>query len=143
MIWFVIPALKTRTADYANHTISLIVFIQYVPRFFVIFPLHRRIIKNSGAIAKTAWAGAAYNLALYILASHVSTKLHFLIFASLLYENAEVTTVFFITKSLQIDVIMNVTSAKSTIIVHKVRNYYFVVKFIIALGSLDLCIYVA
>lgn len=97
VIWFVIPALKTRTADYANHTISLIVFIQYVPRFFVIFPLHRQIIKTSGAIAKTAWAGAAYNLVLYILASHVSTKLHFLIFASLLYENAEVTTDFFIT----------------------------------------------
>ncbi|KAM3703844.1 hypothetical protein ACB094_04G131900 [Castanea mollissima] len=71
VIWFVIPALKTRTADYANHTISLIVFIQYVPRFFVIFPLHRQIIKTSGAIAKTAWAGAAYNLVLYILASHI------------------------------------------------------------------------
>ena len=100
MIWFVIPALKTRTADYANHTISLIVFIQYVPRFFVIFPLYRRIIKTSGAIAKTAWAGAAYNLVLYILASHVSTKLHFLISASLLYENAEVTTLFFYYKKL-------------------------------------------
>ncbi|KAE8124188.1 hypothetical protein FH972_019094 [Carpinus fangiana] len=71
VIWFVIPAVKNRTAAHANHTLSLIVLLQYVPRFFVIFPLHRRIIKTTGSIAKTAWAGAVYNLLLYILASHI------------------------------------------------------------------------
>ncbi|KAK6117115.1 hypothetical protein DH2020_049160 [Rehmannia glutinosa] len=30
-----------------------------------------RIIKNTGVVAKTAWTGAAYNLILYLLASHV------------------------------------------------------------------------
>ncbi|XP_040985757.1 probable cyclic nucleotide-gated ion channel 16 [Juglans microcarpa x Juglans regia] len=72
VIWLIInPAMKIPTAAYTNHTLSLIVLVQYVPRFFVIFPLHRRIIKTSGSIAKTAWAGAAYNLLLYILASHI------------------------------------------------------------------------
>ncbi|XP_030493640.2 probable cyclic nucleotide-gated ion channel 16 [Cannabis sativa] len=71
MIWFVIPAVKNPTAAHANHTLSLIVLVQYVPRFFLIFPLNQRIIKTTGAIAKTAWAGAAYNLLLYNLASHV------------------------------------------------------------------------
>ncbi|XP_024024506.1 probable cyclic nucleotide-gated ion channel 16 [Morus notabilis] len=69
--WFVIPAVKNPTAAHANHTLSLIVLVQYVPRIFLIFPLNRRIVKTTGAIAKTAWAGAAYNLLLYILASHV------------------------------------------------------------------------
>ncbi|PNX98287.1 cyclic nucleotide-gated ion channel-like protein [Trifolium pratense] len=36
-----------------------------------IFPLQRRILKTSGLIAKTALAGALYNLGFYMLASHV------------------------------------------------------------------------
>ncbi|KAJ4850895.1 Cyclic nucleotide-gated ion channel 18 [Turnera subulata] len=70
VIWFVVPATKNNSTDHANSTLSLIVLIQYIPRLFVIFPLHSRINKSTGFIAKTAWAGAAYNLVLYILASH-------------------------------------------------------------------------
>lgn len=71
VIWFVIPAVKSPTASHANHTVALIVLVQYVPRLFLIFPLNRRIIKTTGVIAKTAWTGAAYNMLLYMLASHV------------------------------------------------------------------------
>ncbi|XP_010546020.1 PREDICTED: probable cyclic nucleotide-gated ion channel 16 [Tarenaya hassleriana] len=72
MIWFVIPnAGEFRYAAHQNHTLSLIVLLQYVPRFFVMFPLNRRIIKTTGVVARTAWSGAAYNLLLYMLASHV------------------------------------------------------------------------
>ncbi|CAI0455370.1 unnamed protein product [Linum tenue] len=71
VIWLVIPVARNHTADYANNTLSLIVLIQYIPRMFVIFPLHQRIVKTTGFIVKTAWAGAAYNLVLFILASHV------------------------------------------------------------------------
>ncbi|KAL3826059.1 hypothetical protein ACJIZ3_022088 [Penstemon smallii] len=71
VIWYVIPATKTNGAGQANNTLALIVLIQYIPRLFVIFPLNQRIIKTTGFIAKTAWAGAAYNLLLYLLASHV------------------------------------------------------------------------
>ncbi|KAJ9562561.1 hypothetical protein OSB04_007721 [Centaurea solstitialis] len=67
----IIPATKKNNKDHANNTLSLIVLIQYIPRLFVIFPLNQRIIKSTGFVAKTAWAGAAYNLLLYMLASHV------------------------------------------------------------------------
>ncbi|GER35760.1 cyclic nucleotide-gated channel 18 [Striga asiatica] len=71
VIWYVIPATKTNSTGQSNNTLALIVLLQYIPRLFVIFPLNQRIIKTTGFIAKTAWAGAAYNLLLYMLASHV------------------------------------------------------------------------
>ncbi|KAA8542652.1 hypothetical protein F0562_023849 [Nyssa sinensis] len=71
VIWFIIPAVRSPTAAHANHTMSLIIILQYIPRLFVIFPLNQRIIKTTGVVTKTAWAGAAYNLLLYMLASHV------------------------------------------------------------------------
>ncbi|CAK9169372.1 unnamed protein product [Ilex paraguariensis] len=72
VIWFIIPAVQSSTAAHAKHSISLAIFVQYVPRFFVIFPLYQRILKTTGVVAKSAWAGAMYNLILYMLASHVS-----------------------------------------------------------------------
>lgn len=79
MIWFVIPnAGEFRYAAHQNHTLSLIVLIQYVPRILVMLPLNRRIIKATGVAAKTAWSGAAYNLVLYLLVSHVSNPCVFL-----------------------------------------------------------------
>ncbi|CAH1419193.1 unnamed protein product [Lactuca virosa] len=69
-IWFVIPAVRSPTAAHANHSISLVIILQYIPRLFVIFPLNQRITKTTGVIAKTAWAGAAYYIMLYMLASH-------------------------------------------------------------------------
>ncbi|KAK2970899.1 hypothetical protein RJ640_005256 [Escallonia rubra] len=73
VIWFIIPAAVTSpTAAHANHAISLVIILQSIPRMIVIFPLQQRIVKTTGLVAKTAWAGAAYNLALYLLASHES-----------------------------------------------------------------------
>ncbi|XP_052190610.1 cyclic nucleotide-gated ion channel 18 [Diospyros lotus] len=69
--WIIIPATRNNRADYANNTVALIVLLQYIPRLFVMFPLNQRIIKTTGVIAKTAWLGAAYNLLLFMLASHV------------------------------------------------------------------------
>ncbi|KAL9673472.1 hypothetical protein QQ045_029730 [Rhodiola kirilowii] len=71
VIWFVIPKVRGSKANEAKHTLALMVLLQYIPRFLVIFPLNRQLIKSTGAVAKTAWSGAAYNLLLYILASHV------------------------------------------------------------------------
>ncbi|XP_042499304.1 cyclic nucleotide-gated ion channel 18-like [Macadamia integrifolia] len=71
VIWFIMPAVRNSSSGHTNNTLALIVLFQYVPRLFLIFPLNRRIIKNTGVVARTAWAGAAYNLILYMLASHV------------------------------------------------------------------------
>ena len=37
-----------------------------------IYPLYKEVTSTSGILTETAWAGAVYNLVLYMLASHVS-----------------------------------------------------------------------
>ncbi|XP_057511152.1 probable cyclic nucleotide-gated ion channel 14 [Actinidia eriantha] len=71
VIWFIIPAIRSSHADHTNNALVLIVLLQYIPRFYLIFPLSSQIIKTTGVVTKTAWAGAAYNLLLYMLASHI------------------------------------------------------------------------
>lgn len=55
-----------------KNVIRLIILVQYLLRLCLIFPLTNQIIKASGVVLEAAWAGAAYNLMLYMLASHVS-----------------------------------------------------------------------
>ncbi|CAI0376507.1 unnamed protein product [Linum tenue] len=71
MIWLVIPVIKTAQSDYTNNAFVLVVLLQYIPRLYLIFPLSSEITKAAGVLTETAWAGAAYNLVLFILASHV------------------------------------------------------------------------
>ncbi|KAK6944271.1 Cyclic nucleotide-binding domain [Dillenia turbinata] len=71
VVWFIIPATRSARADHKNNALALIVLLQYIPRLYLIFPLSSEIVKATGAVTKTAWAGAAYNLLLYMLASHV------------------------------------------------------------------------
>ncbi|XP_073148294.1 cyclic nucleotide-gated ion channel 17-like isoform X2 [Henckelia pumila] len=71
VIWFIIPATRNSRTNHNNNALALIVLLQYIPRLYVIFPLSSQIIKATGVVTKTAWAGAAYNLLLYMLASHV------------------------------------------------------------------------
>ncbi|XP_062018688.1 probable cyclic nucleotide-gated ion channel 14 [Rosa rugosa] len=71
VIWFIIPAVKSSSSGHTHNALVLIVLLQYVPRLYLIFPLSSQIIKATGVVTKTAWAGAAYNLILYMLASHV------------------------------------------------------------------------
>lgn len=74
VIWFIIPATRSQHANHNNNALALIVLIQYIPRLYLIFPLSSQIIKATGVVTKTAWAGAAYNLLLYMLASHVCSS---------------------------------------------------------------------
>ncbi|GLJ28752.1 hypothetical protein SUGI_0566730 [Cryptomeria japonica] len=71
VIWSVIPALRRSSADHTKNVLAMIVLFQYFPRLFLIFPLTSEIVRTTGVVTKTAWAGAAYNLLLYMLASHV------------------------------------------------------------------------
>ncbi|MQL85545.1 hypothetical protein Taro_018063 [Colocasia esculenta] len=71
VIWLIIPAIRSSNADHNNNALAMIVLLQYIPRLYLIFPLSNQIIKATGVVTKTAWAGAAYNLLLYMLASHV------------------------------------------------------------------------
>ncbi|XP_077223052.1 cyclic nucleotide-gated ion channel 17-like [Tasmannia lanceolata] len=71
VIWYIISAIRGSNAAHTNNALALIVLIQYIPRLYLIFPLISQMIKATGVVTKTAWAGAAYNLLLYMLASHV------------------------------------------------------------------------
>lgn len=79
LIWFVLPAIRSSHSDHANNALVMIVLLQYLPRLYLIFPLSSQIIKATGVVTKTAWAGAAYNLLLYMLASHVCNCLSLII----------------------------------------------------------------
>lgn len=57
-----------------------IILVQYIPRFIRIYPLSQELKRTAGVFAETAWAGAAYYLLLYMLASHVSYYTFFLFF---------------------------------------------------------------
>ncbi|KVH88857.1 Cyclic nucleotide-binding domain-containing protein [Cynara cardunculus var. scolymus] len=54
-----------------KQALLIIVLLQYVPRFVRIVPLTSELKRTAGVIAETAWAGAAYYLLLYMLASHI------------------------------------------------------------------------
>lgn len=70
-MWLIIPAIKYSTSEHNNNIVALMVLLQYIPRLYLIFPLSSEIVKATGVVAKTAWLGAAYNLVLYLIASHV------------------------------------------------------------------------
>lgn len=72
LIWIVIPNLSGSTMTNTKNFLRFIIICQYIPRLFLIFPLSSQIVKATGVVTETAWAGAAYNLMLYMLASHVS-----------------------------------------------------------------------
>ncbi|KAL6979344.1 Protein CNGC15c [Sarracenia purpurea var. burkii] len=71
LIWIIIPNLRGSAIRNTKNVLRFIILFQYIPRLFLIFPLSSQIVKDSGVVTTTAWAGAAYNLMLYILASHV------------------------------------------------------------------------
>ncbi|ONK68311.1 uncharacterized protein A4U43_C05F10030 [Asparagus officinalis] len=72
VIWLVIPNLEGSTTRNTKNFLRFCIIFQYIPRLFLIFPLSSQIVKTSGVMMETAWAGAAYNLVLYMLVSHVS-----------------------------------------------------------------------
>ena len=64
--------LKTSDPFVAKDLLKYSVLIQYVPRLLRMYPLFKEVTRTSGILTETAWAGAAFNLFLYMLASHVS-----------------------------------------------------------------------
>ncbi|XP_062223608.1 cyclic nucleotide-gated ion channel 1-like [Phragmites australis] len=63
----------------AKNILMLIIICQYVPRLIRIIPLYLQITRSAGTIMDTAWAGAAFNLLIYMLASHVLGALWYIL----------------------------------------------------------------
>ncbi|KAK2993856.1 hypothetical protein RJ640_003968, partial [Escallonia rubra] len=71
VVLIISPKLKEPLPRDTKDMLKFVIFCQYVPRFARIFPLYKEVTRTSGIFTETAWAGAALNLFLYTLASHV------------------------------------------------------------------------
>lgn len=71
VIWIIIPKLGGSKYMNTKRLLKFVVFFQYIPRVLRVRPLYKEVTRTSGILTETAWAGAAFNLFLYMLASHV------------------------------------------------------------------------
>ncbi|KAK2993858.1 hypothetical protein RJ640_003970 [Escallonia rubra] len=71
VILIISPKVKGPLSRVTKDMLKFIIFGQYVPRLVRIYPLYKEITRTSGMFTETAWGGAAFNLLLYMLASHV------------------------------------------------------------------------
>ncbi|KAK3026457.1 hypothetical protein RJ639_041867, partial [Escallonia herrerae] len=70
-ILIIIPRMGGSTSLNTKNLLKFVVFFQYIPRVLRVYPLYKEVTRTSGILTETAWAGAAFNLFLYMLASHV------------------------------------------------------------------------
>ncbi|ONI23400.1 hypothetical protein PRUPE_2G186900 [Prunus persica] len=70
VVFFYNPNI-TSSSRVTKHLLLFVIVAQYGPRLWRIYPLYEEVTRTSGFLTETAWAGAAYNLLLYMLASHV------------------------------------------------------------------------
>ncbi|XP_057546477.1 cyclic nucleotide-gated ion channel 1 [Amaranthus tricolor] len=70
-ILIIIPKLRGSRSLNTKNLLKFLVVFQYIPRIARVFPLYKEVTRTSGILTETAWAGAAFNLLLYMLASHV------------------------------------------------------------------------
>ncbi|KAL3653611.1 Cyclic nucleotide-gated ion channel 1 [Castilleja foliolosa] len=71
VILIIIPKLQGARSLNTKNLLKFVVLFQYIPRILRVYPLYREVTRTSGILTETAWAGAAFNLFLYMLASHV------------------------------------------------------------------------
>ncbi|PHU17855.1 Cyclic nucleotide-gated ion channel 1 [Capsicum chinense] len=71
VILLITPNVKGPIALATKEMLKIVIFVQYVPRIFRIYPLYKEVTRTSGLFTESAWGGAVFNLSLYMLASNV------------------------------------------------------------------------
>ncbi|KAB5527197.1 hypothetical protein DKX38_021044 [Salix brachista] len=71
VVVIILPLVDGPVSLAAKNLFEFVILIQYIPRFARIYPLFNEINRTSGILTETAWAGAVFNLFLYMLASHI------------------------------------------------------------------------
>ncbi|XP_074291717.1 cyclic nucleotide-gated ion channel 1 [Silene latifolia] len=71
-IIIIVPKLKGSKSLNTKNLLKFLVLFQYIPRILRVFPLYKEVTRSTGILTETAWAGAFFNLLLYMLASHVA-----------------------------------------------------------------------
>ncbi|KAG5566695.1 hypothetical protein RHGRI_002301 [Rhododendron griersonianum] len=72
MNWMIIPYSNGSATVNLKIVLRIIPLSQYLLRFFLLYPLSSKILKDTGKMTETAWVGAAYNMLLFYIASNVS-----------------------------------------------------------------------
>lgn len=72
VVFLIVPIIERPVPMTAKNLLTIVIVCQYVPRLIRIYPLYKEVTKTSGFLTEIAWAAAAFNLLLYMLASHVS-----------------------------------------------------------------------
>ncbi|KAG2308207.1 hypothetical protein Bca52824_027955 [Brassica carinata] len=78
-VWRFLYTSKGANVLATKQALRYIVLVQYIPRFLRMYPLSSELKRTAGVFAETAWAGAAYYLLLYMLASHIVGALWYLL----------------------------------------------------------------
>ncbi|KAK7304815.1 hypothetical protein VNO77_42704 [Canavalia gladiata] len=71
VVWRFLQRSKGSDVLATKRALLFIILLQYMPRFFRMVPLTSELKRTAGVFAETAWAGAAYYLLLFMLASHI------------------------------------------------------------------------
>ncbi|GMY10313.1 protein CNGC15b-like [Fagus crenata] len=79
LTWVVIPNVRGTVVTVRKNAMWFIMLVQYLPRVVLLYPLSWQLVNATGIISEPAWAGAAYNLILYFLASNLSGAWYYLL----------------------------------------------------------------
>ncbi|XP_010525776.1 PREDICTED: probable cyclic nucleotide-gated ion channel 6 isoform X2 [Tarenaya hassleriana] len=79
IVWRFLYTSRGANVLATKQALRYIVLVQYIPRLVRIYPLSSELKRTAGVFAETAWAGAAYYLLLYMLASHIVGALWYLL----------------------------------------------------------------
>lgn len=73
VILVITPNANGSIALATKEMLKIVIFAQYVPRLFRIYPLSKEIERTTGFFNESALGGAVFNLFLYMLYSNVSS----------------------------------------------------------------------
>ncbi|MCD7471264.1 Cyclic nucleotide-gated ion channel 1 [Datura stramonium] len=79
VLFIIAPNMNRPISLVTREQLVIVIFAQYVPRIFRIYPLYKEVIRTTGFLTETAWAGAAFNLFLFMIASNVVGAFWYLI----------------------------------------------------------------
>ncbi|KAI4335545.1 hypothetical protein L6164_014182 [Bauhinia variegata] len=71
VVWRFLLRSKGSDVLATKQALLFIILFQYIPRFLRVGSLTSELKRTAGVFAETAWAGAAYYLLLFMLASHI------------------------------------------------------------------------
>uniref|UniRef100_A0A9I9CMY9 Cyclic nucleotide-binding domain-containing protein n=1 Tax=Cucumis melo TaxID=3656 RepID=A0A9I9CMY9_CUCME len=71
-------AKRYLSSNFTIDILSILPLPQYIPRLLRIYPLYKEVVRTSGILTERAWSGAAFNLLIYLQASHVVGALWYL-----------------------------------------------------------------